>query len=114
MSKAMAAREDIIVGVVDTRNQVNTVLGFPFISGVTDARATVINEAMKLRSKDHTHPDAGNVISGIWLTTRRICCLGLLYHSTYGRLRRYAGGACGTQSGAAQVKIDTGIFMASN
>ncbi len=48
---AMAAREDIIVatGRSDNPNQVNNVLGFPFIfRGAMDVRATTINEEMKL------------------------------------------------------------------
>ncbi len=48
---AMAAREDIIVatGRSDNPNQVNNVLGFPFIfRGAMDVRATCINEEMKL------------------------------------------------------------------
>ncbi len=49
--EAMAAREDIIMatGRSDHPNQVNNVLGFPFIfRGALDVRATQINEAMKL------------------------------------------------------------------
>jgi malate dehydrogenase (oxaloacetate-decarboxylating)(NADP+) len=49
--EAMQAREDIIIatGRSDTPNQVNNVLGFPFIfRGALDVRATQINEAMKL------------------------------------------------------------------
>jgi malate dehydrogenase (oxaloacetate-decarboxylating)(NADP+) len=49
--EAMAARQDIIVatGRSDNPNQVNNVLGFPFIfRGALDVRATGINEAMKL------------------------------------------------------------------
>jgi malate dehydrogenase (oxaloacetate-decarboxylating)(NADP+) len=49
--EAMSAREDIIVatGRSDNPNQVNNVLGFPFIfRGALDVRATGINEAMKL------------------------------------------------------------------
>jgi malate dehydrogenase (oxaloacetate-decarboxylating)(NADP+) len=49
--EAIAAREDIIVatGRSDNPNQVNNVLGFPFIfRGALDVRATQINEAMKL------------------------------------------------------------------
>ncbi|TAF66486.1 MAG: NADP-dependent malic enzyme [Cytophagales bacterium] len=49
--KAMAAREDIIMatGRSDHPNQVNNVLGFPYIfRGALDVRATAINEAMKL------------------------------------------------------------------
>jgi malate dehydrogenase (oxaloacetate-decarboxylating)(NADP+) len=49
--EAMAAREDIIVatGRSDNPNQVNNVLGFPFIfRGALDVRATGINEEMKL------------------------------------------------------------------
>lgn len=48
---AMAARQDIIVatGRSDTPNQVNNVLGFPFIfRGAMDVRASTINEEMKL------------------------------------------------------------------
>ncbi len=49
--EAMAARKDIIVatGRSDHPNQVNNVLGFPFIfRGAMDVRATTINEEMKL------------------------------------------------------------------
>jgi len=48
---ATAAREDIIMatGRSDFPNQVNNVLGFPFIfRGALDVRATQINESMKL------------------------------------------------------------------
>jgi len=48
---ALAAREDIIMatGRSDYPNQVNNVLGFPYIfRGALDVRATAINEAMKL------------------------------------------------------------------
>ena len=48
---ALAAREDIIIatGRSDNPNQVNNVLGFPFIfRGAMDVRATCINEEMKL------------------------------------------------------------------
>jgi malate dehydrogenase (oxaloacetate-decarboxylating)(NADP+) len=48
---AKAAREDIIIatGRSDNPNQVNNVLGFPFIfRGALDVRATCINEEMKL------------------------------------------------------------------
>lgn len=48
---ALAARKDIIMGTgrSDYPNQVNNVLGFPFIfRGALDVRATQINEAMKL------------------------------------------------------------------
>ncbi len=48
---AVAAREDIIVatGRSDYPNQVNNVLGFPYIfRGALDVRATEINEEMKL------------------------------------------------------------------
>ena len=48
---ATAVREDIIMatGRTDYPNQVNNVLGFPFIfRGALDVRATQINEAMKL------------------------------------------------------------------
>jgi len=47
---AMAARDDVIMatGRSDYPNQVNNVLGFPFIfRGALDVRATVINEEMK-------------------------------------------------------------------
>ena len=49
--EAVAARPDIIMatGRSDYPNQVNNVLGFPFIfRGALDVRATEINEAMKL------------------------------------------------------------------
>lgn len=49
--EAIAARKDIIVatGRSDNPNQVNNVLGFPFIfRGAMDVRATTINEEMKL------------------------------------------------------------------
>jgi malate dehydrogenase (oxaloacetate-decarboxylating)(NADP+) len=49
--EAMEARQDIIVatGRSDNPNQVNNVLGFPFIfRGAMDVRATGINEEMKL------------------------------------------------------------------
>lgn len=49
--EAMSARPDIIMatGRSDHPNQVNNVLGFPFIfRGALDVRATQINEAMKL------------------------------------------------------------------
>ncbi len=48
---AIAAREDLIMatGRSDHPNQVNNVLGFPYIfRGALDVRATAINEAMKL------------------------------------------------------------------
>ncbi len=48
---AIAAREDLIMatGRSDHPNQVNNVLGFPYIfRGALDVRATVINEEMKL------------------------------------------------------------------
>ncbi|MCB0480133.1 MAG: NADP-dependent malic enzyme [Flavobacteriales bacterium] len=48
---AMAARKDIIVatGRSDNPNQVNNVIGFPFIfRGALDVQATCINEEMKL------------------------------------------------------------------
>ncbi len=48
---AIAARKDIIMatGRTDYPNQVNNVLGFPYIfRGALDVRATQINEAMKL------------------------------------------------------------------
>ncbi|HEX9983716.1 MAG TPA: phosphate acetyltransferase [Thermoanaerobaculia bacterium] len=49
--EATAARDDIIMatGRSDYPNQVNNVLGFPFIfRGALDCRATTINDAMKL------------------------------------------------------------------
>lgn len=49
--EAASARQDIIIatGRSDYPNQVNNVLGFPFIfRGALDVRATQINEAMKL------------------------------------------------------------------
>tara|TARA_B100001093_G_scaffold290477_1_gene277381 strand:+ start:8914 stop:11190 length:2277 start_codon:yes stop_codon:yes gene_type:complete len=50
-SKAIAARKDIIfaTGRSDYPNQVNNVLGFPYIfRGALDVRATQINEVMKI------------------------------------------------------------------
>jgi len=49
--EAMAAREDLIMatGRSDFPNQVNNVLGFPYIfRGALDVRATAINEEMKM------------------------------------------------------------------
>ena len=49
--EALATRKDIIMatGRSDHPNQVNNVLGFPFIfRGALDVRATTINEEMKL------------------------------------------------------------------
>lgn len=49
--KAMGARDDIIfaTGRSDYPNQINNVLGFPFIfRGALDVRATAINEEMKI------------------------------------------------------------------
>ena len=49
--EARAVRDDIIMatGRSDYPNQVNNVLGFPFIfRGALDVRATTINEEMKL------------------------------------------------------------------
>jgi malate dehydrogenase (oxaloacetate-decarboxylating)(NADP+) len=49
--EAVAARKDVIIatGRSDYPNQVNNVLGFPFIfRGALDCRATTINEEMKL------------------------------------------------------------------
>jgi malate dehydrogenase (oxaloacetate-decarboxylating)(NADP+) len=49
--EAIAARKDVIIatGRSDYPNQVNNVLGFPFIfRGALDCRATTINEEMKL------------------------------------------------------------------
>ncbi|MFL5754181.1 MAG: NADP-dependent malic enzyme [Bacteroidia bacterium] len=71
---AIEARKDIIVatGRSDNPNQVNNVLGFPFIfRGALDVRATQINEAMKLAAvyaianlaKEHV-PDYVNLAYG--------------------------------------------------
>ncbi|WP_194774376.1 NADP-dependent malic enzyme [Pararhodonellum marinum] len=52
---AMAARKDIIMatGRSDHPNQVNNVLGFPYIfRGALDVRATSINESMKLAAAE--------------------------------------------------------------
>jgi malate dehydrogenase (oxaloacetate-decarboxylating)(NADP+) len=48
---AMASRDDLVfaTGRSDYPNQINNVLGFPFIfRGALDVRATTINEEMKL------------------------------------------------------------------
>jgi len=53
--EALAARPDAIVatGRSDYPNQVNNVLGFPFIfRGALDVRATAINEAMKIAAAE--------------------------------------------------------------
>src|SRR5210317_2586757 len=50
-SLACSTRDDVIMatGRSDHPNQVNNVLGFPFIfRGALDVRATTINEAMKM------------------------------------------------------------------
>ena len=50
-TEAIEARDDVIMatGRSDHPNQVNNVLGFPFIfRGALDVRATAINDAMKL------------------------------------------------------------------
>jgi malate dehydrogenase (oxaloacetate-decarboxylating)(NADP+) len=71
---AMATREDIIMatGRSDQPNQVNNVLGFPYIfRGALDVRATKINEAMKmaavralaLLAKEHV-PEQVNIAYG--------------------------------------------------
>src|SRR5208283_3765133 len=49
--EALAARKDVIIatGRSDFPNQVNNVLGFPFIfRGALDVHATAINEEMKM------------------------------------------------------------------
>ncbi|MGZ4087036.1 MAG: NADP-dependent malic enzyme, partial [Bacteroidia bacterium] len=71
---AIAAREDIIMatGRSDHPNQVNNVLGFPFIfRGAMDVRATTINEEMKLAASlaiaslaKETVPDYVNLAYG--------------------------------------------------
>ena len=58
---AMSTRKDLIMatGRSDFPNQVNNVLGFPFIfRGALDVRATKINEEMKLAT---AHAIAGTV-----------------------------------------------------
>src|SRR3712207_9060131 len=52
---AMATRKDLIMatGRSDHPNQVNNVLGFPYIfRGALDVRATTINEAMKIAAAE--------------------------------------------------------------
>ncbi|MDR0927168.1 MAG: NADP-dependent malic enzyme [Ignavibacteria bacterium] len=73
--KAMAARPDIIfaTGRSDYPNQVNNVLGFPYIfRGALDVRATSINEEMKLAAvkaiaslAKEPVPDAVNAAYGL-------------------------------------------------
>src|SRR6185503_19497662 len=56
---AVAARSDVIMatGRSDYPNQVNNVLGFPFIfRGALDCRATTINEEMKLVARQSSAP----------------------------------------------------------
>lgn len=72
--EAISVRKDIIIatGRSDTPNQVNNVLGFPFIfRGALDVRATQINEAMKLAAvyaianlTKEAVPDAVNLAYG--------------------------------------------------
>jgi malate dehydrogenase (oxaloacetate-decarboxylating)(NADP+) len=73
-SKAIATRKDIIMatGRSDHPNQVNNVLGFPYIfRGALDVRATKINEAMKMAAvkalaalaKEHV-PEQVNIAYG--------------------------------------------------
>ena len=53
--KAMASRKDLIfaTGRSDYPNQINNVLGFPYIfRGALDVRATAINEEMKLAAAE--------------------------------------------------------------
>lgn len=53
--EAMATRDDLIMGTgrSDFPNQINNVLGFPFIfRGAMDVRATTINEEMKLAASN--------------------------------------------------------------
>jgi malate dehydrogenase (oxaloacetate-decarboxylating)(NADP+) len=68
--KAMSARDDIIfaTGRSDYPNQVNNVLGFPYIfRGALDVRATVINEEMKIAAvkalADLTKEDVPETVS---------------------------------------------------
>lgn len=75
---AIQTRSDIIMatGRSDTPNQVNNVLGFPFIfRGALDVRATKINEEMKLAAvhalanlAKKTVPDQVNLVYGVNLT----------------------------------------------
>ncbi|MEW6469129.1 MAG: NADP-dependent malic enzyme [Bacteroidota bacterium] len=72
--EAIAAREDVIIatGRSDHPNQVNNVLGFPYIfRGALDVRATKINEEMKLAAvhaiaslAKETVPDSVNLAYG--------------------------------------------------
>jgi len=71
-TKAVKAREDIIMatGRSDHPNQVNNVLGFPFIfRGALDVRATKINEEMKMAAvlaladlAKHNVPEQVNIV----------------------------------------------------
>lgn len=75
---ATQTRKDIIMatGRSDTPNQVNNVLGFPFIfRGALDVRATKINEEMKIAAvhaladlAKKTVPDQVNLVYGVNLT----------------------------------------------
>ena len=75
---AIQTRKDIIMatGRSDTPNQVNNVLGFPFIfRGALDVRATKINEEMKIAAvhaladlAKKTVPDQVNLVYGVNLT----------------------------------------------
>lgn len=72
--EAVASRDDIIIatGRSDHPNQVNNVLGFPYIfRGALDVRATKINEEMKLAAVYAIAALAKSLflIQSIWLTT---------------------------------------------
>ena len=73
---ACATREDILMatGRSDHPNQVNNVLGFPFIfRGALDVRATGINEAMKMAAVEALAELAKNLFlsRSIWPTMKR-------------------------------------------
>ena len=86
--KAMASREDLIfaTGRSDYPNQINNVLGFPYIfRGALDCGATAINEEMKLAAVKaianlaklpmacHTSSLAKNIyFRSLWI---HVCCL---------------------------------------
>ncbi len=72
--KAMAAREDIIfaTGRSDYPNQINNVLGFPFIfRGALDVRASRINEEMKIAAvnalSELTREDVPEVVNKAYM-----------------------------------------------
>ncbi len=76
--KAMVARPDLIfaTGRSDYPNQINNVLGFPYIfRGALDVRATAINEEMKLAATCAIAQLAKEPVPDVVNSAYDICCL---------------------------------------